>query len=74
LYPVKPKGALLFTITANAILLGDYVPDDYYWHSLGTDGIFLERNKAYFASLSPLGIQTRIINIEPLEANGESYE
>lgn len=74
LYPVKPKGALLFSITVNSILLRDYVPDDYYWHSLGTDGIFLERNKAYFASLSPLGLQTRIINIELFKANGESYE
>lgn len=74
LYPVKPKGALLFSITADSILLRDYVPDDYYWHSLGTDGIFLQRNKAYFASLSPLGLQTRIINIETFKDNGESYE
>ena len=64
LYPVKPRGALLFSVTADSIHLLNYVPDDYYWHALGTDGIFLDRNTAYFASLSPLGLQTRTINIE----------
>jgi hypothetical protein len=64
LYPVKPKGMLLFAITANSIRLLHYVSDDYYWHSLGTDGIFLNRNTAYFASLSPLGLQTRMVHVE----------
>jgi hypothetical protein len=64
LYPVKPKGAVLFSLTAHSISLQKYVPDDYYWHSLGTDGIFLDRHTAYFASLSPLGLQTRTITID----------
>jgi len=64
LYPVKPKGALLFSVTTDAVKLLKYVPDDYYWHSLGTDGIFLDQHTAYFATLSPLGLQTRTIIID----------
>jgi hypothetical protein len=64
LYPVKPNGAVLFSLTAHTITQSKYIPDDYYWHSLGTDGIFLDRNTAYFASLSPLGLQTRTIRID----------
>ncbi len=64
LYPVKPKGVLLFLLGANAISLQKYISHDYYWHSLGTDGIFLNSHTAYFANLSPLGLQTTAINIE----------
>lgn len=63
LYPVKPKGALLFAVTPSKITLKRHVPGDYYWQSLGTDGIFLDNNKAYFATLSPTGIVTETLQI-----------
>lgn len=64
LYPTKPKGALLFSISSSTISLSKYVDDNYYWHSLGTDGIFLDDNTAYFATLSPQGIKTRRIKVQ----------
>jgi len=64
LYPVRPKGVLLFSVDSDAIALQRYVEGDNYWHSLGTDGIFLDANTAYFATLSPLGLRTLTISTE----------
>ncbi|WP_455205370.1 hypothetical protein [Kaarinaea lacus] len=64
LYPTKPKGALLFFISPTNVSIVKYIDDDYYWHSLGTDGIFLDDNTAYFATLSPKGIKTRRIDVQ----------
>ena len=64
LYPTKPKGALLFSVDPTSINALRFFDDDYYWHSIGTDGIFLDATTAFFATLSPLGLQTRTFNLK----------
>ena len=64
LYPVTPKGLILFSVNSDSITLKKYVNDDYYWRAQGTDGVFFDQKTAYFANLSPLGLQARTIHID----------
>lgn len=64
LYPVKPKGALLFSVSVSEVSLQKYIDDDYYWQSLGTDGIFMDARKVLFATLSRQGLRMRTLILE----------
>lgn len=64
LYPTKPKGLLAFNISTSKIELQNYIENDHYWFPLGTDGIFLDENTAYFANLTQQGLKTVTIKLQ----------
>lgn len=64
LYPIKPKGLMAFNITASKIEMQGYVEGDHFWSPLGTDGVFLDENTAFFANLTQLGLKTLMFNLE----------
>jgi len=57
-YPTKPRGLVAFNITASKIELIDHYEIEHYWFPLGTDGIFLDEDTAYFANLTQQGLKT----------------
>lgn len=62
LYPVKPGGWLLLTISAEKIGEARYIAGKHHWFSLGSDGVFLNEHRAFFVNLTPAGIKT--INVD----------
>jgi hypothetical protein len=63
IYPTKPKGLLMFTVTASRIEMEDYFEVGHYWFPLGTDGIFLDEKSVYFANLTQQGLKTVIFKL-----------
>jgi hypothetical protein len=61
-YPAMPSGMAVLHITPDRVDLRKTVDDDYEWDYTGTDGMFLNRNRALFATLSKTGV--RMIDID----------
>jgi hypothetical protein len=64
-YPTNPGALAVISISQSSIQLTDIVPAIKQWHYSGADGIFLNQNHVYFASLAPEGIQTVTVKISP---------
>ncbi|WP_455365619.1 hypothetical protein [Kaarinaea lacus] len=63
LYPTKPQGLMVFTITASNIEMREHIEVDHYWFPLGTAGIFLDESTVYFANLTQQGLKTVTVKI-----------
>lgn len=65
LYPVKPNGIVSLEVSPNSVKLVNLFVQEHLWFSLGTDGIFLGRNKALFMNLTPVGAKLIELPVSP---------
>jgi hypothetical protein len=61
-YPTLPTGAAVLKITDHSIDLTKNIPDSYEWDYMGTDGLFVDKHKVLFTTLSKEGLQFVTIN------------
>lgn len=71
-YPLIPQGLMVLSVSREDIRLEGTISMDYAWTSSGVDGIFLNPNEIYFASLSPTGIKTLRLNLSAMNRRKES--
>lgn len=58
-----PTGLMVLSVTGTEITLVKAIPDDYAWQYGGTDGIFLDANRVFIASLSSGGLVAKVFDI-----------
>jgi len=58
-----PTGLMVLSVTPTDITLKRTVEDDYPWQYCGTDGIFLDPNTVFIASLSSAGLMAKMFDI-----------
>lgn len=63
-YPTSPHGLVVLSIENSEIILENEVLINFQWPYSGTDGIFLDNNTVYFASLYPSGIKELTIDLD----------
>ncbi len=63
-YPTLPGELAVLSINRSGIQLINTIPVLKYWFPSGTDGVFLNDDKVFFASLSPHGIKQIIVNLK----------
>ena len=63
-YPTHPGALAVVSISRSDIQLVNTVPVLKHWFTSGTDGVFLNDNNVFFASLSPHGIKQIIVNLK----------
>jgi len=64
LYPVKPGGVVSLTVSAARIIADNFYETNNYWFPLGVDGVFLDKQNAYFVNLTPTGLRSVTVHVE----------
>jgi len=65
LYPIMPRGWFELQATAVALRPGRYRPGSQNWFPMGTDGVFLDAQQAWFINLSPTGLTPVPVPVTP---------
>ncbi len=72
LYPSYPTGLMALTVTDSSIALHSKISGAYAWQYMGTDGIFLDDETAWFVSFSRRGlVEQRFDNMKLATAINE---